>query len=216
MYDSSRPLDGWRTCSPDLNVAIVAQLPRPLPHLPQSAADDLTAVPFSALHGMGAVFARWLQNLSDSAPELDAADAPLLASITADLLSAVLAQRVDEAKTSPEAALRVLRVSIRDYVRQRLGDPGLTLRAVAAAHRISLRRLYQIFDDDGVAPATWIRRTRLERCRRDLADPRLLSLPVRAIGARWGFGDPAHFTRVFRAAYGVPPGEYRRLSLQGE
>lgn len=27
--------------------------------------------------------------------------------------------------------------------------------------------------------------------------------------ARWGFTDPAHFSRAFRAAYGMPPAEYR-------
>jgi AraC-like DNA-binding protein len=33
---------------------------------------------------------------------------------------------------------------------------------------------------------------------------------VSAIAARWGLVDPAHFSRRFRAAYGVPPLEYRR------
>jgi transcriptional regulator GlxA family with amidase domain len=26
---------------------------------------------------------------------------------------------------------------------------------------------------------------------------------------RWGFRDAAHFNHVFRAAYSLPPGEYR-------
>ncbi|MEO3823297.1 helix-turn-helix domain-containing protein [Actinomadura sp. B10D3] len=33
--------------------------------------------------------------------------------------------------------------------------------------------------------------------------------PVSAIAARWGFADAAAFSRVFRAAYGLPPGEFR-------
>ncbi|GAA1293658.1 hypothetical protein GCM10009634_47350 [Saccharothrix xinjiangensis] len=32
---------------------------------------------------------------------------------------------------------------------------------------------------------------------------------MRVIALRRGFADPAHFTRAFRAAYGLPPGEYR-------
>jgi AraC family transcriptional regulator, positive regulator of tynA and feaB len=32
---------------------------------------------------------------------------------------------------------------------------------------------------------------------------------VRAIAARWGYPDPANFTRSFRAAYGVTPSAYR-------
>jgi AraC-like DNA-binding protein len=33
---------------------------------------------------------------------------------------------------------------------------------------------------------------------------------VSAVAARWGLTDPAAFSRLFRAAYGVPPLEYRR------
>jgi AraC-like DNA-binding protein len=46
--------------------------------------------------------------------------------------------------------------------------------------------------------------------RRDLLDPALAARPVSAIAARWGLVDPAHFSRAFRAAYGVPRLEYRR------
>jgi AraC-like DNA-binding protein len=54
---------------------------------------------------------------------------------------------------------------------------------------------------------------RLERCRADLTDPRLRGMAVHAIGARWGLGSPADFSRAFRAAHGIPPGDYRRQAL---
>jgi AraC-like DNA-binding protein len=56
-----------------------------------------------------------------------------------------------------------------------------------------------------------IRQRRLERCRRDLLDPSLEDVPVSAIAARRGLTSAAHFSRVFRAAYGASPVEYRRL-----
>lgn len=43
--------------------------------------------------------------------------------------------------------------------------------------------------------------------RADLADRHL---PIAAVARRWGFKDPTHFTRRFRAAYGVLPSEWRR------
>ncbi|MFB6784621.1 helix-turn-helix domain-containing protein, partial [Streptomyces sp. NPDC056352] len=90
------------------------------------------------------------------------------------------------------------------------GPPGRSPGAIAAAHNISLRSLHRLFQDQDLTVAGWIRARRLERCRRDLADPLLHSRPVRAIAACWGFTDPTtHFSRAFRAAYGMPPGDYR-------
>jgi AraC-like DNA-binding protein len=95
---------------------------------------------------------------------------------------------------------------IQGYIQQRLGDRGLSPRTIAAAHHISVRTLHRMFQGDGGGTvAAWVRARRLERCRHDLLDPRLRSWSVRAIAARWGFGDNAHFSRAFRAAYGTSP-----------
>ncbi len=75
--------------------------------------------------------------------------------------------------------------------------------------RISARYLYKLFETQQTTVADWIRRRRLERCRRDLLDPALTARPVSAIAARWGLPNPVHFSRLFRAAYHAPPGEYR-------
>jgi len=47
--------------------------------------------------------------------------------------------------------------------------------------------------------------------RLDLTNPRLNARPIQAIAARWGFTDPAHFSRLFRAAHGIPPRDHRNL-----
>jgi AraC-like DNA-binding protein len=55
-----------------------------------------------------------------------------------------------------------------------------------------------------------IRSRRLERCRRDLVDPLLADVPLAVIGQRWGFSDAPHFSRLFRAAFGESPRDYRK------
>jgi AraC-like DNA-binding protein len=81
---------------------------------------------------------------------------------------------------------------------------------------VSIRYLHKLFETQEATVAEWIRRRRLERCRRDLLDPALRALPVNAIAARWGLLNAAHFSRAFRAAaYGATPGEYRRLAVTG-
>jgi AraC-like DNA-binding protein len=32
---------------------------------------------------------------------------------------------------------------------------------------------------------------------------------VAAVGARWGYPDPAHFSRLFKASFGLSPRDYR-------
>ncbi|MEV7009171.1 helix-turn-helix domain-containing protein [Streptosporangium sp. NPDC051022] len=105
---------------------------------------------------------------------------------------------------------------IRSFIEQHLGDPRLSPSLIAEAHHISLRSLQRIFQRDDQTVADWIRHRRLERCRRDLAAPLLSARPVHAIAAMWGFPCPQHFSRAFRAAYGMSPQEYRRVACYGE
>lgn len=70
---------------------------------------------------------------------------------------------------------------------------------IAAAHHISVRRLHKLFEDQPQTVAALIRQHRLERCRADLARS---DRTVTAVAARWGFSDPAHFSRLFKATYG--------------
>lgn len=44
----------------------------------------------------------------------------------------------------------------------------------------------------------------------ELVEPASLHRSKMAIATRWGYGDPAHFTRSFRARFGVTPAALRR------
>ena len=58
-----------------------------------------------------------------------------------------------------------------------------------------------------------IRGRRLERARRDLADPALVDESIFDIASRWGFVSKSHFSRAFRAAYRQSPSDFRREML---
>jgi len=140
-----------------------------------------------------------------------AADGARLGTTLVDLLTAALAARLDREDEIPsDSRQQALRRRVHAFIEQRLGDPELTPGTIAAAHHVSVRYLYKLFEDRPSGVAAWIRQRRLERSRRDLLDPALADRPVSAIAARWGLTDPAAFSRLFRAAYGVPPLEYRR------
>ena|SRR6266498_1244279 len=109
----------------------------------------------------------------------------------------------------PTTARRALLERIYAFMAERLADPGLSPGTIAAAHHISVRYLHKLFETQPSTVAGWIRQRRLDQCRRDLLNPALLDRPVSAIGNRAGFASPTHFTRAFRAAYGLPPAKFR-------
>jgi len=99
---------------------------------------------------------------------------------------------------------------LREHALARLGDPGLSPQAVARSGYVSVRQLHRLFAAEGLTFSRWVREQRLRRCRDDLADQRLSHLTVAEIAARWGFRSAAHFTRAFRARYGITPADHRR------
>ncbi|MFE7532161.1 helix-turn-helix domain-containing protein, partial [Kitasatospora sp. NPDC057542] len=109
----------------------------------------------------------------------------------------------------PESRRRALVQRVRAFVRTHLHEPDLSPGAVAAAHHISVSYLHRLFEGEEETVAAWIRRQRLERARRDLADPALAATPVHVIAARCGFPRAADFSRAFRGAYGLPPRDFR-------
>ncbi|MEV7005467.1 helix-turn-helix domain-containing protein [Streptosporangium sp. NPDC051022] len=210
FYDSSHPFQGQITADGTGSFdGIVLQIPKAALPLPDGKLASLTSTRLPAHDGVGALFRRHLEELLRHASSYTAADATRLSAITVDLFTAVCAHHLDAAALPPETHQQVLQRRIHAFIQHNLGDPALGPETIAAAHQISARRLYQLFQDQGLTVASWIRRHRLERCRHDLADPALRPHPIHVIAARWGFASNAHFSRTFRAAYGISPADYR-------
>jgi AraC-like DNA-binding protein len=208
LVDLSRPAR-WLMDSARI-VAVI--FPATLLPLRRDESARLTAVRIRGDRGPAALISSFAQRLVHHLDESNATEGARLGTAVLDLLGAGLAGRLDRTdRLPPDAQRRALLVRIRAFIEARLSDPDLSPRSVAAAHYISVRYLHKLFEDEQATVADWIRRRRLERCRRDLLDPTLAREPVSAIGTRWGLPDAGHFSRLFRAAYGAPPGEYRRL-----
>lgn len=211
---SSEPYTGWGEAGGGPAHGLLLTLPRSALPIPERAVARLFARPLSGRAPTAALFLGFLTRLAGCVDQLTPADADRLARALVELLAASLAHELDAlTRLEPEPRQRALRARVRAFVDRHLSDPELCPATIAAAHHICVRHLHQIFRGEGVTVAGLIRTARLERCRRDLADPALRHEPVAGIGARWGFVDAPHFSRVFRAAFGLPPGEYRRQRL---
>ncbi|QKV74244.1 helix-turn-helix domain-containing protein [Amycolatopsis sp. Hca4] len=213
LYDSSRPFDSWtQPCVSNNCSVIMAQFPKRALPLPPDRVAPLTALRSSAGRGIGAVASSFIKELAGNREQFGAIDAIRLGTLTVDLLAAWCAHVLDAEYALPvESRERALLAEINSFIECHLADPGLSPGTVAAAHHISDRCLYRLFQRQGKTVAGWIRHRRLERCRHDLADPALRSSPVHAVAVRWGFTDKSQFSRLFRAAYGMSPRDYRHL-----
>ncbi|MFF9010516.1 helix-turn-helix domain-containing protein [Streptomyces goshikiensis] len=216
LWTSSRPYRGRAASTPGTGAAraIILHLPRTLVPVPQARLDPLLAHTLPARSGIGRILADHLVSVAREAPGLDDTECERLGMASLDLAAGLLAVRADaQDRISPETRHQVLLARIDVFIQDYLADPQLGPDAIAAHHHISVRLLHQLFRSRGETVSTAIRRRRLEHCSRDLTDPRLLAVPVHAIGARWGLTSPESFSRSFRTAYGVPPGEHRRTAL---
>jgi AraC-like DNA-binding protein len=205
-----------RPCRWDYSSArfVSVAFPRALLPLQEDRLTRLTCVRMPGDRGLGSLVSSLARQLPDRLDDCGPADRARLGTAVLDLVTAVLAARLDRAQeVPPDSRRRALLLRIHAFVEERLGDPGLSPTMIATANYISVRYLYKLFEAEQTTVADWIRRRRLERCRRDLLEPALRAEPVHVIGARWGFTSPAHFGRAFRDAYGLPPGEFRRLCV---
>lgn len=100
------------------------------------------------------------------------------------------------------------------YIRVNAGDSELTPVTLAHACGISLSYLHGIFRRADMPVEETIFKARLELARRLLIDPRRRGFPISSVCYEAGFSDPGHFTRKFKATFGVTPRELREATFK--
>ena len=207
LFDSTRPYS-VTFAGPGAFEHVIYQVPRGRLDA-RSDVGTATALRVPAAGSAGQLASPYLRTLARTGPlGLPGSPAPGSSFVEAGLDLAVCALRSAAGHADP--ADRAAAGRLRDYALARLGDPGLSPEAVARAGYVSVRQLHRLFAREGLTFGRWVREQRLRRCAADLADERLRHLTIADIAARWGFRSPAHFTRTFRARYGVTPAGHRR------
>ncbi|EFL23927.1 AraC family transcriptional regulator [Streptomyces himastatinicus ATCC 53653] len=213
VVDTSRPYDC--VAYGDSPIGVGLEIPKALIPLPYDRIDPLLARPIPGHEGIGALLAGFLTRLASDNGMYRPSDGPRLGTVLIDLAASLLAHAVEaEDVLPPETHRHTLILRVQNFIRRNLHDPQLTPAAVAAAHHISVSYLHRLFRAQDTTVSGWIRQQRLDRVRRDLADPGLSAVPLHQLAARRGFAHPAVFSRTFRAAYGIPPSDYRQLELR--
>ncbi|MGW3178498.1 helix-turn-helix domain-containing protein [Kitasatospora sp. NPDC001119] len=184
-------------------------------HFPRAELDvserdlrALTATSFSGAEGSAALVATYLSRMAREARVLDEAVGRRAATTALDLLALLVDDRsVRSRRQAPRSTASLERV--KDHILRNLHDPDLRPSTIAEATFMSVRFLHKLFHLEGTTVSSWIRAQRLERCSRDLLRPVAAELGIAGIARRWGFANSSHFSRAFRAAYGMPPRDWQ-------
>jgi AraC-like DNA-binding protein len=151
--------------------------------------------------------------LTRHADELSADPAAAgLGTVSVELARALLTSAAPDNRYRQDALDATLLTGIRSYVRKHLAAADLTPEMIAAAHHISVRQLYKLCANADFSLHHWMTSQRLQGAREELAGHTSRHRSIAMIAQRWGFSNPTHFTRRFRANYGITPREWRRVA----
>jgi AraC-like DNA-binding protein len=104
---------------------------------------------------------------------------------------------------------------IKQIINQNLQTPDLCVGRLAKQFGFSIRYIQRLFSEGDCTVSKYIRRQRLEGCKKQLADPAWLNRGITEIAFNWGFNSSAHFSRVFKEQYGISARDYRKQALKG-
>lgn len=109
-----------------------------------------------------------------------------------------------------------LKLKAERYILENLMQSNLSPKAVADHIGVSLRHLYRLFMVDQLSINKYIQMKRLEKAQFELIDLKNKKLSITEIALRWGFGDSAHFSKIFKKVYGISPSQYRTVNQNEE
>lgn len=146
----------------------------------------------------------YLDILARSIEDLPAAAVGAARNATLNLVMGAL--QPGSALESAYSSGPALRAVIGQWIEKNLLRFDLTPSVIALEHAVSVRTVHRVFEQSGDTVGAFIRQRRLARARAELIEsPKSITV----LALKWGFSDPSHFTRAFRARYGCSPSSFR-------
>ncbi len=138
---------------------------------------------------------------------------PRVLNDVAGMFATVLTDALDhiESTEDPAVGQPALR-RVMDYIEGHL-DTDLRVAHIAEALSMSPRYIQTLFQRQQLTASGWIRQRRLETIRAALVDPAWAHADILDIACAHGFTDHSHFSRVFKAQFGLTPSQWRQRHL---
>lgn len=202
LYDATNPVNIGSDAS---YVHSVVTLPRAPVLLHTPGIEELMSQRFDMTTPAMRVFMTLANEFENMAPVLVPHSLDSYTSVLSDALSIALSSQLQEAsKNSDRALSRVMRL-----MTERLRDPDFSIDEIIVSEGLSERSLFRLFQSKGFTPWSWVIQRRLQGIASDLQDPRNAKRKIADIAFSWGFSEPSHFTRAFKAHFKMTPRDWR-------
>jgi AraC-like DNA-binding protein len=206
IYDTNRP---YELRFNESFSQTIFQVPRKLLQQRVGSFDALTATTFSGDRPLERLVYDFLISASRTVDHVDSATGGRLLEQALDLVALAFAERLQDRPLDRSFHRSALLYRLKNYVLTHLRDPELSMSRAAANLGISVRYASDLMAAEQLSFRSYVQAQRLDRCRRDLADPALAARHISDIAFAWGFNDLAHFSRIFKQKFGASPREWR-------
>ena len=189
---------------------LVLRIPREVTNRFLVTPEQLTARTVSGASGAGRVFRNLILSVADEWDELDPAAYGDVEQTVVGLLGMAFGGAASKFPAVAPTTRYAVLTRVRNFIADNLSDPELSPESIARGNGISVRYLNKLFELEDCSVSRWMWRERLKRAKSLLINPCYRHLTISEIAYSCGFNSDAHFSRSFKAAFGQPPGDYRR------
>jgi len=208
-YDSTRP---YTLTFDEAFEQLVLHMPREAMVRRIGRTEAWTARRVEAASPVGSLILPFVRQTASVVSEVAPATATRLSEACLSLITAALGEQLSDGAAGQTSSRTALTYRAKAAIEANLHDHALNTEKVAALLCISPRYLQDLFRAEQTTVSDWIWERRLEKSRRDLADPLRARDSIAQIALACGFADFGHFSRRYKEAFRVTPREYRAIA----
>ena len=127
-----------------------------------------------------------------------------------DLIAVALGLVGDAGEVAGARAPRAARLAaIKAEIEENLCREDLSVATLAARHRLPVRYVRRLFEEDGMTFGEFVLGRRLVHARQILVNPRRAHQKISMVALEAGFNNLSYFNETFRRRYGATPSDVR-------